>query len=480
MVFPLTFRLASGGAVGGRVGRLLAANTVGGILGSTGASYVLLPAVGLFSSIGWLGALYGIAALAVPGSLRARVGALALLCATVLTLRGLAQDPWSVPSVTLRAGETLVAFEEGAAGLVSVVEDSDGNRRIKIDDTYQFGDSKEARLSERLGHLPLLLHPEPKSVAFVGSATGGVACAAVQHPVQRIDLIEIVPEVQELAARHFAHVNRGVHHEPRTRRITEDGRNHLRATRERYDVIVEDCFVPYHPSAASMYTQDHYAEARERLSERGVFCQWLPVYQLEAQTLAIIVATFLEEFPAGALWRPHLRPHFPVLGLLGCRGPWPSVAELTQRSSELRALGVEDPWVCDARGLWMLYLGPADQWFAGEPRPRPHRDRTPYFEFIASRYSPLDVARYPYSGWVRMNDRLLGGSSEGDPLFPGRPRSPLLGAQALLRANLAWAGGARDKAGEAWREAEKHLPAELLVLGDKTFSDVWPRDSRPR
>lgn len=473
VVFPLTFRLAAAGPAGARLGRLLAANTLGGILGSLGASFLLLPWVGLWASIGWLGVLYASAALLVPGPRPARATSLALPALTALGLFLAGRDPWHTPSVTLRAGEHLLALREGAHGLVSVVESADGNRRIKIDDIYQFGDSREARLSERTGHLPLLLHPAPRTVAFVGSATGGVAGAAVQHPVERIDLIEIVPEVQELAATHFAATNRGVHADPRAHLVTEDGRNHLRATRTRYDVIVEDCFVPFTPGAASMYTQEHYRDVRARLAEGGVFCQWLPVYQLEGEMLAIVLATFLAEFPAGTLWRPHLRPHFPVVGLIGIEGALPGVAALERRAGELRALGIQDPWVTDARALWLMYLGPAAAAFTG-PLPRPHRDAHPYYEFVAARIAPADLGSFRYADWILLSERIVARSAERE-LFPGRPGAPPLGACALQKANLAWAGGVDERVAEAWREARRHLPAEILALRDATFSDVWPR-----
>ena len=177
-----------------------------------------------------------------------------------------------------------------------------------------FGNSAETALYERTAHLPLLLHPEPRRIAVVGSATGSVAGGVTLHPVEQIDLVEIVPEVNELAAEYFAFANRGVHADPRSRVVTEDGRNHLRAARDRYDVVIEDLFVPYRPSAAAMYSRDYYEDVRERLSEEGIFCQWLPVYQLSEETMSIIVATFVEVFPEATLWRPHVKASTPIAG----------------------------------------------------------------------------------------------------------------------------------------------------------------------
>ena len=87
------------------------------------------------------------------------------------------------------------------------------------------------------------------------------------HPVERIDLVEIVPEVHALAARWFAETNHGVHADPRTRIVVEDGRNHMRATAERYDVVVADLFSPWNPGIGALYAREHFEAVREHLSE---------------------------------------------------------------------------------------------------------------------------------------------------------------------------------------------------------------------
>ena len=159
-----------------------------------------------------------------------------------------------LPAQHPRDGERLLASVEGADGLVSIAE-RDGARFVAIDEHYMFGDTTQSALYQRMGRLPLLLHPDPKRVLVIGSATGGLAAAAVEVPVEEIVLVEIISELHELAATWFGEHNRHVHRDPRARLVTEDGRNHLRGTRERYDVIVEDLFIPHQPSAAAMYTE---------------------------------------------------------------------------------------------------------------------------------------------------------------------------------------------------------------------------------
>ena len=65
--------------------------------------------------------------------------------------------------------------------------------------------------------------------------------------------------------------------------FVNDGRHHLIMHEASYDLITSE--PPPLPFAytVNLYTQDHYALIRKRLTERGFFTQWLPVSQLNQQ-----------------------------------------------------------------------------------------------------------------------------------------------------------------------------------------------------
>ena len=42
---------------------------------------------------------------------------------------------------------------------------------------------------------------------------------------------------------------------------------------------------------------EHFEAVRRRLTPDGVFCQWLPVHQLDLQTLRSIVRSFVRVYP---------------------------------------------------------------------------------------------------------------------------------------------------------------------------------------
>ncbi|MGH0030810.1 MAG: spermidine synthase [Myxococcota bacterium] len=473
LVFPLTLRLASGGAPGSRAGGLLAANTLGGILGSLAGSWLLLDRLGLWPSMTLLAAGYALAALC-PGPATARVRRGVALLVGLAGIGAWLGSPAALPAVGAPEGERLLAVHESAHGTLAVVEQANGNRWLKIDQYYGLASSAGSPRQQRWGHVALLLHPDPRRVLFVGSATGGTAASAVPHPVDEIVLVEIVPAVHDLARRFFAPYNRSIHSDPRTRLVVEDGRNHLRATRERYDVIVADQFVPARPGTGSMYSREHFRAVRERLTPDGVFAQWLPLYQMTDADFAIVAAGFREVFPNATLWRGDYSAATPSGGLIGLRGDPPTGADVAARIASLPD-AARDRWLATPEAFWMLYVGPLAL-LPGLERAPPNTDDRPSFEFVAGRATAEQRSDFTARGWPRLGDALVQATSQGDPAFPGAPRASVEAGAALARANrLALEG----KRAEALRVQREHVPPALLHPPDPTIGEFWPGRAVP-
>jgi len=249
-VFPYLLRLAQGTAAGAgqTLGRLAAVNTVGAILGSLAAGFIVVQAAGLWGSFVWCAALYlalATAMLRFPSRRPAPrvVAAAAVGAATVMVV-----NVTGLPLVWLDPvkGERLVEIWQGGHGIVSVVESPRG-RLLKLDNAYSLGGTVARVEREQIQALvPLLLHPRPQSVFFLGLGAGITAGEAVRHPVSRIVVCELVPEVVTAASRHFDREMRGLLRDPRVTMIIDDGRQVLLTLDERFDVIVGDLFVPWH------------------------------------------------------------------------------------------------------------------------------------------------------------------------------------------------------------------------------------------
>ena len=337
--FPLALAVATRGAV--TVARdaatVYTANTVGAILGALAAGFLLIPLVGLRSTF-QLGAIAsivgGAACLAignatktrrhearfffVPSWLRGRsllmggaIGAAGLL--TVVALPAwdhelLASGAYKYApylqsgdlDTVLRAG-TLEYYKEGAAATVSVRRLT-GTRSLAIDGKVDASNGADMLTQRLLGLLPVLLHGRARSLAVIGLGSGVTAGSALAPgTVQRVDVVEISPEVVE-ASHYFDAESGRVLAQPGVRLIVGDGRSHLLLTPRRYDVIVSEPSNPWMSGVAALFTREFFEAARERLEPDGLLCQWAHTYDISADDLKSIVRTFASVFPEGTMW----------------------------------------------------------------------------------------------------------------------------------------------------------------------------------
>jgi len=476
-VLPLSFRLVPGGAVGPRVGGLLAANTLGGIAGSLVASFVLLDGLGLWASMSLLAALYAGGACAFAPSRTFQLGTLTAAGAAAAVTFLSDADPRTLPVTHLRPNQRLVAVEEGAHGIVAVVDvlnrRFERDRRLQVDGRYTLSGALARQHQERLGHLPLLLHGRPRRALYVGSATGETASAAMLHPLDEVTLVELVPEVQELAAIHFAEHNRGIYSHERTRVVVEDGRNHLRGAPELYDVIVFDLFVPQRPGVGAMYSVDNFRAVRERLRPGGLLCVWLPVHQLDSTLFGLVAESFLAVFPEATLWRGDFFTALPTAALVGFRDAPPSAAALSEAASRLGEHGVDDRWLADPRGLWMLYQGPLAAVGATSAE-GPHRDDRPLFEYLAGRSNPAKRHAFRRRVWPKITQHLLTASERQDARGWARPGGSAAASAAMAEAQRLVVGRENPRWEEAAALLRREVPAELLATPDRTVAEAWP------
>ena len=451
MALPLLMeRAGRGRASGAALGRLLAANTLGAIAGPLLATFVIAPRAGLWWSITAIGlVLAAAAARSLPrrGALVTAAGAGAVLLLA----------PPRLPPVRVASGERVVSVREGSYGTTAVLADAH-DRWITQNNAYVLGGAASATEERFQAHLPLLLHPAPRRVAFVGLGTGITAGGALSHGVRSVVALEIVPEVVEAARRDFRDVNGAVLDDPRVTVVADDGRNYLAARSHTFDVVVGDLLVPWRAAEAPLYTREHFASVRRSLAEDGLFCQWLPLYQLSEEQLAILVRTFVDVFPGATLWRGNFLPGEATLALVGHAERRPLDPEAIDR--RLRALPAavasDNPFLAHPAGLWLALVGPAAdaRGLAGERR---NRDAEPWIELLSARGRPGPAATAP-ALWPLL-DAATRTSLDGTPL------AGLDGAHAGWRAAgaaLARAAVDRGPAGESAALAVlQSLPPEL-------------------
>ena len=454
-VLPCLMDLAGPDAerAGPLLGRLLLANLLGAVTGPLAALFFIGPRAGLWGSLVGCGIALLIAGAcllpAAPGRGRPMRRAIATTAAVVLLL---ALRPASLPPVRLEPGQRLLDLREGPYGAVAVVESS-GHRRLAIDNSYVLGGTAAVGEERLQAHLPLLLHPAPRRVAFLGLGTGITAGGALFHPVDEVTTFELVPEVAHSARRFFGDANRGVLDDPRVRDLAADARAGLGAARDHFDVIVGDLVVPWRPAEASLQTLEAFRTARRALRPGGLFCQWLPLFQLSRSEFLSVAAAFLEVFPDTLVWKGDFRAGEPALALVGLTGGPLDPEAVDARTAALsRKPDPVNPYLRHPAGLWVYLAGPLSASDEDIRRAIPNRDERPLVELrsAATQFASRDggpFVRGPLRDWL---DALRARSLDGTPLA------------RLDDAHRRW----RDAGGAIWN-------ASLLDLeGDRAGADA--------
>jgi spermidine synthase len=239
--------------------------------------------------------------------------------------------------------------------------------------------------------LPLLLHPAPRQALFLGLGTGLTARSAAEDRLLSVDAVELLPEVIA-AARRFDVAFEGAAMPAGLHIIAADARRFVRATDKTYDVIVADNFHPARSGSGTLYTQEHFEAVRQRLAPQGLFCQWLPLHQLDLPTLKTIVRSYLAVFPAAHVVLATHSLDTPVLGLVGSVAPLASLGLApalvneriagASRQPSAAELGLGDAWAV----LGSFVAGPTSlrDWSAAAPL---NTDDHPVVAYRAPRFS---------------------------------------------------------------------------------------------
>ena len=314
--FPLALAAAASGGerdAARLVGRMYAANTVGAIAGAIGFSVLFIPWLGTQGSQKLLVALAAASALLlfVPlSTLRLRwIACAASLAAAALLIPNVHAVPW----LALAYGRRMLTTEgtgnplyRGEGTNASVVISETDNHEIYFHVSGKVEASTEAfdmRLQRMLGHLPALVHRNPRSALVVGFGAGVTAGTFVVHPeIQRIVVCELEQLIPPAAAQYFSEQNHSVLNDQRTEIHYDDARHFILTTNEKFDVITSDPIHPWVKGTATLYSKEYFELVKRHLNPGGVVTQWVPLYESDPATVKSEIATFFDVFRTGTVW----------------------------------------------------------------------------------------------------------------------------------------------------------------------------------
>lgn len=324
MVIPLAVRLYTRKLqkLGSAIGSVYAINTIGAVLGSFFAGFIFIPLIGITVSIlivtalnlvnGTLILMYGpLTRWKWARPLTAVASAMILIVGIVFVPKDRPITFYSPFFRSLERGDQILFYEEGMGGTVSVrqffphIYDNGQYKVIEVDGINVAGTSPMIRTTQKIqGHMPLILYKafartDPQYAFILGLGTGESSYSITLHSIKRLDCLEIVP-AERPANVHFHDINNKIFENPKFNLTIEDARNFLFTTTTRYDVIESDSV---HPEVnITTYTKEYFEICRDRLTERGIFSTWIPLFNLTEDNLKIMMKTLHEIFPHIMVW----------------------------------------------------------------------------------------------------------------------------------------------------------------------------------
>jgi spermidine synthase len=300
-VFPLVLRLQARdrAGIGRPVGESYAANTLGTVFGAALAGFVLVPTIGvrstLYLAIGIYLALAALLAFPRRPVARGFLTAGSAGLAVVLFSVSPAWDPRELMSGIYTAaknlepgftrerfmddvvrGDTILYYKEGINANVMVAVDSGDTVThqlyLSVNGKTDATSASDLDTQILLGQLPFLFRPDARKALVIGLGSGITVSSVATRDVTKIRVLEVEPAIIG-AARCFDKFNRSILSDPHVEVVVNDARNDLLLRDESYDVIVSEPSNPWMTVAANLFTQDFFRSAKARLPG-GVF---LPV-----------------------------------------------------------------------------------------------------------------------------------------------------------------------------------------------------------
>jgi spermidine synthase len=305
--FPVAARVYTEGRpdVGRRVGRIYSVNVFGAIFGSYLAGFLLVPLAGSQRSLFILGygnLALGLALLAVATRthLLVRAALVLVLVLPSVHLTRTAPDMYERIFRSRFPDAQVLWYREALENTVSLVKGPNGVTTMYTNSRGQASDDPGlVRFHALIGHLPMLLHRDPRNVLIVGIGGGTTTAAVASYPQARVDAVELSDGVVQ-AVRYWRSLNGDVLNRPNVHLHIDDARNYLLLTTRRYDVIAADVIRPWDAGSNNLYAVEYYRLAYNALEDDGLMVQWLASFSDFEYKL--IMRTFLEVFPQVTLW----------------------------------------------------------------------------------------------------------------------------------------------------------------------------------
>ena len=194
---------------------------------------------------------------------------------------------------------------------IDVFDSPDFGRFLALDGYIMLTEKDEFIYHEMITHVPMAVHPDPRSVLVIGAGDGGVVRELSGYAsVERIDMVEIDEQVVSVC-REYLPQTACSFDDRRLHIHYEDGLRFIRGCRDDYDIIIVDSTDPFGPGEG-LFTKEFYGNCFKALKEDGIMVNQheSPFYDNDAAAMKRAHKRIVESFEISRVYQAHI-PSYP-------------------------------------------------------------------------------------------------------------------------------------------------------------------------
>jgi spermidine synthase len=203
----------------------------------------------------------------------------------------------------------LLFYDDDPTTTVSVREHAhpDGSGSVSIATGGKIdGDTKTDNQTMRLvALLPALMADQLERAFVIGYGTGISVGELASFPSMREVIVAEISRGVIRGAPYFDRENRGASVDPKVRIFNSDAYRTLMRSQGQFDVIVSEPSNPWVTGVEMLYSREFLEAAKSRLKPGGVHAQWIHQYEIDEDSLALVLRTYASVFDYVSVWTAH-------------------------------------------------------------------------------------------------------------------------------------------------------------------------------
>jgi spermidine synthase len=313
MIYPIVSKLYADNIekLGKRMGMVGFLDTIGSVLGSFVAGFILIPVLGVvmsFITIVVLNVILGVLLISANRLLNEKLKIILLSVTVVLSSALFLKAPakkyfswWDKSRYEIWTNfvEKILFYYEGVDATVTLRQYHNYVGLNINGHNTAYTSVKDQIVNRMLGYVPYMVNAHPKRALIIGFGLGFTVESLVQPDIDTVDVAEISPGVIKSGLT-LNSWNDAVLRHPKVHTYIEDGRELLFRSKAKYDIITSNAI---HPRLSNnIYTQDFYKLCSDRMNKGGIMCQWAPPNWLNEREFKAQVKAFINAFNYSQLW----------------------------------------------------------------------------------------------------------------------------------------------------------------------------------